>query len=112
MCNFYILKGFMEFSVLDIIERIKNQLSVKELESLGYTPQIISNWKSRNTIPRSDDLYKIAQAIGVSMEYLLTGNDEKELPPDKIELLKNYDLLSDDLKAIINIQIAALTAKR
>lgn len=33
-----------------------------------------------------------------------------ELPPDKIELLKNYDLLSDDMKAMINIQIAALAS--
>ena len=102
----------MELNAIEVVERIKSILSAKELEELGIAQSTISNWKYRNTIPKSEDLYKIAQAIGVSMEYLLTGNDEKELPPDKIELLKNYDLLSDDLKAIINIQIAALVAKK
>ena len=102
----------MELIASEIIERIKSHLSPKELDDLGFSTQIVSSWKLRDRIPKSEDLYKIAQAIGVSMEYLLTGNDENELPPDKIELLKNYDLLSDDMKAMINIQIAALATSK
>ena len=102
----------MELVASEIIERIKSHLSPKELESIGFNTQAVSGWKLHNRIPKSEDLYKIAQAIGVSMEYLLTGNDENELPPDKIELLKNYDLLSDDMKAMINIQIAALATSK
>jgi len=100
----------MELIAIEVIERIKSHLSAKELESIGIAQSTVSNWKTRNTIPKSEDLYKISQAIGVSMEYLLTGNDEKELSPDKIELLKNYDLLSDDMKSMINIQISALAS--
>lgn len=47
------------------------------------------------------------------MDYLYSGSENNmELSPDKIELLKNYDLLSDDMKAMINIQIAALTTSK
>lgn len=102
----------MELNAIEVIERIKSHLSPKELEDLGFSISTVSSWKQHNTIPKTEALYKISQAIGVSMEYLLTGNDEKELSPDKIELLKNYDLLSDDMKSMINIQIAALASNR
>ncbi|MBQ0112105.1 MAG: helix-turn-helix transcriptional regulator [Bacteroidales bacterium] len=68
----------MEFSANDIIERIKSKVSLKELEKIGFTPQNVSNWKTRNTIPRADDLYKIAQYIGVTVEWLLTGETDKD----------------------------------
>ena len=100
----------MELNAIEVIERIKSLLSQKELNDLGFSANTVTNWKYRNTIPKSEALYKIAQKIGVSMEYLLTGKDEKELSPDKIELLKNYDLLTEDMKAMINIQIAALSS--
>ena len=35
-----------------------------------------SSWKNRNTIPRADETFLIAQALKVSVEYLLTGNDK------------------------------------
>jgi transcriptional regulator with XRE-family HTH domain len=35
-----------------------------------------SSWKNRNTIPRADDAFLIANALKVSVEYLLTGVDE------------------------------------
>ena len=100
----------MELNAIEVIERIKSFLSPKELEDLGFSISTVSSWKQHNTIPKTEALYKIAQKIGVSMEYLLTGKDEKELSPDKIELLKNYDLLTEDMKAMINIQIAALSS--
>ncbi len=37
-----------------------------------------SSWKNRNIIPRADEAYKIAEALGVSVEYLLTGMDTAE----------------------------------
>ena len=102
---------FMELIASEIIERIKTHLSPKELEDLGFSISTVSSWKQHNTIPKTEALYKIAQAIGVSMEYLLTGNDENELPPDKIELLKNYDLLSEHDKYFIRLQIEAIAGK-
>lgn len=85
----------MELNAIEIIERIKHHLSSKDLEVLGYSPQVITNWKARNTIPRADDLYRIAKYIGVSMEYLLTGEDTKsELPEDLLKLFNSFKRLS------------------
>jgi len=35
-----------------------------------------SSWKNRNIIPRADEAYLIANALRVSVEYLLTGVDQ------------------------------------
>ena len=35
-----------------------------------------SSWKTRSMFPRVDAAYKIAEALGVSVEYLLTGKDQ------------------------------------
>ena len=37
----------------------------------------IKNWRSRLTIPQADELFLVAEALDVSMEYLLTGQTTK-----------------------------------
>jgi transcriptional regulator with XRE-family HTH domain len=37
-----------------------------------------SSWKTRKIIPRADAAYKIADALGVTVEYLLTGSDQNK----------------------------------
>jgi len=43
---------------------------------LGIKTQNIYNYLKEGRIPEAPILYKIAQALGVSMEWLLTGNGE------------------------------------
>jgi len=35
-----------------------------------------SSWKTRNILPRADIAYKIAESLGVTVEYLLTGREQ------------------------------------
>ena len=63
----------MEFSATLLINRIKTLCDLKDLQKLGISPQLVSNWKSRNSIPKADDLYKIAIAI------LEEAKDDKDL---------------------------------
>ena len=108
----------MDFSVNEMIERIKTKVPLKNIESLGFSQSTIATWKSRNTFPKADDLYKIADYLNVSMEWLLTGeikdrfNPNPDLPPNEQELLNSYRLLDDATKAIINIQINALATSK
>jgi transcriptional regulator with XRE-family HTH domain len=39
-----------------------------------------SSWKNRNIIPRADEAFRIAEALKVSVEYLLTGADQRKEP--------------------------------
>jgi len=43
-----------------------------------------SSWKSRKIIPRADEAFHIAEALKVSLEYLLTGTDLQKRPSNPI----------------------------
>ncbi|MCL2804814.1 MAG: helix-turn-helix domain containing protein [Treponema sp.] len=59
-----------------------------------------SSWKNRNTIPRADEAFLIANALKVSVEYLLTGEDKPTETSNKtiheltatIPFFDDYDL--------------------
>ena len=42
----------------------------------GIPKGTFSSWKNRNIMPRADEARRIAAAFNVSIEYLLTGNDQ------------------------------------
>lgn len=53
------------------------QITASELARLvGVSPTAVSNWHHGNTLPRPQTLAKIVDILGVSEEYLLTGEDE------------------------------------
>jgi len=102
----------MDFSVIDLINRIKSITPLKSLEAIGLPSNVISNWKARNTIPKSDDLYKIAKLLDVSMEWLLTGettlDTKAEIVPDEKELLMNYRQLTEEQQRMIRLTTSSL----
>jgi len=96
----------MEFSAELIINRIKDLCELKELEKISISPQVVSNWKSRNTVPKADDLYRIAKYLNVTMEWLLTGeNPNTELPEDIQKSVQKMLTLTEKQREPINVLI-------
>ena len=54
----------------------------------GISTQSFYDWKNRNTVPSADVAVKIAQFLGTSVEYLVTGEDTNPLA-DENSRLKN-----------------------
>jgi len=96
-------------------ENLKSELTyqdmqVKELADItGISRYTLGNYLSvRERIPTADVAVKIAQALGVSVEYLVTGEekpiDKSSFGPEIRGLIQNYKLLcEDDRKMIISI---------
>ena len=105
----------MNFSATELIERIKEFTPLKNLDVIGFSQNTINNWKFRNAIPKADDLYKIAQYCGCTMEYLLTGqkidDDNIFLSAREQSLLHDYKLLDNDDKSSVDRICKALTGK-
>ena len=56
-------------------------------ETCGFHSRAIEAWISKNTFPDVFEAFTIAQALGVSVEYLVTGEDSNPYK-SKIEELK------------------------
>lgn len=56
--------------------------------ALGVSKTTVFNWINRDTLPQVDNALKIADALGVSVRYLVTGLDEEQLPHDIREIVK------------------------
>ena len=99
-------------------ENLKEELSyqgmlVKELASrAGLNPSSISNYLRENSsVPSADVAVKIARALGVSVEYLVTGDAEvsgvsRNYPPEIIHLADSLSHMAERdrnlVAAIIN----------
>lgn len=95
----------------EIAGRIKDtarekNISVKKLlEDVGLGFNTMSNMKT--SMPRVDNLSKIADYLNVSVDYLLGNTDIKKSPSSNAEdeLIKKYYLLNENGKAKANSYI-------
>jgi len=93
-------------------ENLKTELEfqdmqVKELSEItGISRHTLGNYLSiRERIPTADVAVKIAKALGVSVEYLVTGEENQfekpTLGPEIRALVQNFKLLRQDERKMI-----------
>lgn len=75
----------------------------KVSKETGITQSTLSDWKRGRSTPKTENMKKIADYFGVSVEYLMTGKDEiKEKAPeltvrDERDIKKDLDSLRKKL---------------
>jgi transcriptional regulator with XRE-family HTH domain len=97
-------------------ENLKSELAysgilVKELAALsGVNKRTIDNYlNTHNCMPSADAAVRIATALGVTVEYLITGREHEKrntppLIPDSRAVLKNLEALNKrDRKIVFNL---------
>lgn len=76
----------------DFYERVKvlsksQNRNLRELiESCGINYDSYNSYKRYGNLPRANEAVAIADALGTTVEYLVTGKD----PQDKKEVIKEY----------------------
>ena len=101
----------------DIVLRIDTLLGQRNLKRQAladngkFRVENIAKWKTRNSIPAGDVLLGIADYLGVSIRWLLTGEDEAGLAPEERSLLDSYRRLDDRDRAEV-VGIIALKLER
>ena len=99
-------------------ELLYQDIQVKELaEITGISRYTLGNYLSvRKRIPTADAAVKIAQALGVSVEYLVTGEEhiieKSSFGPEIRGLIQNYKQLSEDDQKLIIAMTQFLRNKR
>lgn len=97
--------------------RMEKGLSVKEVAALvGVSSSAVSQWESGAKSPRSDKIFALADALGVSADYVLgeKENDPVHIDMDRVDnaLLKEIqDITPAERKQLLAF-IAGLKANR
>lgn len=79
---------------VDITLRKRRQTYRAMCQDTGITYSSINTQRTRESIPKVEQVYLMAQFLGVSMEYLLTGEVTSFNPPAKLQAL--VDVLVED----------------
>ena len=53
----------------------------KVAKATGVTQSTLSDWKRGRSTPKSENMKKLADYFGVSIDYLMTGKEESEKEP-------------------------------
>ena len=107
-----------EVLFVTITERIFVELSQRNITQEDFANNIdvnektVSAWKKNNSLPPADKLSNISDCLGVSLDFLLTGEEKKpSLSEDKVRLLELYDMLTDMEKGEILGELKQMTKK-
>ncbi|GHV27317.1 transcriptional regulator [Spirochaetia bacterium] len=104
--------GFKENLKSELVYR---GMLVKELAALsGVSRHTLDNYLNiRGHIPSVDIAVKIAQVLGVSVEYLVTGQEKASLSPDTRALIRTIEQLDEnDRKMLYGIAQLFKTSRK
>ncbi len=62
----------------------------------GHSSGRVCDWINRKIVPKADDALKIADLLGVSVRFLVTGEDDRGISRREKELLDLCSVLRDD----------------
>lgn len=74
------------------------------IRATGRSNATVSDWVSKGAMPKVNDGLAIADLLGVSVRYLVTGKDYEDLSEREKKLLKTCEMLPDDkFKAVLDV---------
>lgn len=88
----------------DVFEKLCEQRGItpyRVSKETGVSTAALSSWKTGRYAPKTDKLQLIADYFGVSMEYLMTGEEPRFYEDDETAQLAQKILTSPDLRALM-----------
>ena len=89
----------------EIYCKLRDSKGVKDsdvVKATGITKSTFSDWKSGRSKPKNDKLQKIADYFGVTIDYLMTGTEDKKEAPvltarDERDITKSLDHIMSEI---------------
>ena len=92
-----------------------NGMLVKELAAAsGVRKRALDTYllSENASMPPADTAVNIAKALGVSVEYLVTGNERNEMPSDIRRINKKLLQLESKDRRVVSVLVNALLEKK
>jgi transcriptional regulator with XRE-family HTH domain len=97
---FFVKGAQFMYEVFEQLLRKKGVSSYKVAKEAGVTQTALSNWKSGRSTPTAKTLQKIADYFGVTIDYLMTGDNSSEqglTARDNRDIAKDLDSIMEKL---------------
>jgi len=110
-----------------IVERIDDLLSGRKekraslCSAIGINPGAVTNWcGKKQSLPRADVALAVADYFGVSLRWLLTGEEDEGLSLGERNLLADFNRLTEDnqrnvlalIASMLSVPVTGKKAKR
>lgn len=109
----------MEIKGHDVVMRIDSRLKERNLkrkalaDACGFNVSNVTRWDKQGFLPQSDTAYYIAQELGVSVEWLLTGKEREGLTDEERRLLDGWRQLDDrdreDVLGVVGMKLERMS---
>lgn len=79
----------------EIYCKLRDQAHVKDadvVKATKITKSTFSDWKNGRSNPKLDKLQKIADYFGVTVDYLMTGRDEKDITKTLNKVMEQFEI--------------------
>ena len=100
---------------IEILGRLKKIIQVKTdaglSEALGVSPQTLSSWKGRDSIPYSICI-ELARERGISLDWLLAGRGEMLLPLHSDPFTCTHTLAAHEQKMLVMFRVLEASDQR
>ena len=103
-----------EYEIFSKLLHERNLTAYQVYKATGVPQSTLSDWKKGRYRPNAEKLLKIANFLGVTVEYLLTGDEEKrDFVNNNPELTESYlfdywQMRSSSSTSDLNVSIAIL----
>lgn len=103
-----------------IVDRIDRTLEPKKIKRqdmcrlLGIPSNTLSTWKTKNSDPHVNTIFAIADYLGVSVRWLVTGEEDGDggLTADERWILETWRGLSPDQRGTVRAMLEGLERKK
>ncbi len=90
---------------------LQRELTVGDLaKHIGVSYNIIPNWRSKNRYPQFEYLGPMAEFLGVSLDYLITGKMDKPSYPPRVEAIANSLVQDEDRLEAVEVLLFGKSA--
>lgn len=85
----------MGYEVFDELRRKKGVSAAEVARATGIDGGTFTHWKKGEYAPKTEKLRKIADYFGVTVDYLMTGDDTDPLMQQRLKMSEEEKMLAD-----------------
>ena len=88
-------------SRITLLRKEKKWSQVELAKNINASREIISRYERNESVPSIDMIIKIADAFGVTVDYMIGQSENSSFDKDTVDRIKNIQKMDNDTKSVL-----------